>query len=191
MSKLIEPKFISPDMTDDTELDAESSARISGDTNLQNQINLKQDLPKTYLITAIQSTSSQTHTDITQFVSASLAVGTYRVRSMGKVLSSSTNNGFGFRVQQGTATISNYVLDCELEQVASGTSQDYNYKQIAANVNITSASVPSTTVPTVFDINGYITISSAGTIKMQFRSELATQSVAIQIGSIFTLEKVL
>jgi hypothetical protein len=190
MPKLIEPKYISPDMTDDTELDAESTARSSADTTLQNQINLKQDLPKTYLITAIQSTSSVTHSDITEFVSESLPVGTYKVRAMGKVLSSSTTNGFGLRVQNGTAIISNYVIDCELEQGASGTTQDFIYKQVAANVNITSASVPSTTVPTVFEVDGFITISSAGTVKMQFRSELNTQSVAIQVGSVFTLEKV-
>lgn len=144
----------------------------------------------TNVTTTTQSTTSQTHVDVTELISGNLVVGLYRVTIMGTVLSSSTTNGFGLRINAGTATIDRYTLDWEIEQGAAGTSQDFIYKQINNAVNITSASVPSISVPTVFEGTGFINVTVAGTVRVQFRSELNTQSVVIQPGCVLLLEKV-
>lgn len=144
----------------------------------------------TSVTTTTQSTNSLTHVDVTELISGNLVIGLYRVTVMGTVLSSSTTNGFGLRILAGTATINSYLMDWELEQGAIGTTQDFIYKQINAAVNLVSASVPSISVPTVFEGAGFINVTSTGNVKIQFRSELSNQSIVMQAGSVLLLEKV-
>ena len=143
----------------------------------------------TYFTTTTQSTTLNTHSDITQLTSTSLTTGVYRVHVTGLFQSAGATSGAGFRIAPGTATIGLYIIDWEVQQGVDGTDQDFEYKQLNATTNVTSASVA--TVNTNYRFNGWgiIRITGAGTGKVQFRSELAGTATTVQIDSALILEK--
>lgn len=141
------------------------------------------------LTTTTQATTSTTLSDITELTSPSLAVGLYRVQVTGLFQSASATNGAGFRLLAGTSTINLYVIDWEVQQGTNGTDQDYEYKQLDATTNVTSASVATANVNYRFNGWGIINVTSAGTVRVQFRSELAGTAITVQVNSALILEK--
>jgi pectin methylesterase-like acyl-CoA thioesterase len=138
--------------------------------------------------TVAQATTLATMGDVTQLVSPSLSAGLYRIHILGHFQSSVATNGAGFQIAPGTGAISFYNMDWELQQGSAGVDQDYEYKQLAANPNLTSASVPTANTNLRFSGFGVIRVSSAGTVKVQFRSESAGATTTVQPDAMMRIE---
>jgi hypothetical protein len=141
-------------------------------------------------LTNLQSTTSNVHSPITEMVSGSLDTGFYRVLFLGKYQSTNTAAGIGFRLIAGTATVGYYALAWEIQQAANGTDQDFQYKQVDAAINITSASVVAANTDYLWQGRGIIEITAAGTVQAQFRSETNGTGVSVRANSLMLLEKI-
>ena len=137
--------------------------------------------------TVPQTVSNTTFINLTQLTSVSLSAGLYIIHVIGKYRSASTNTGAGFRIFPGTATISNYNLNWEIQQAANGTDQDYEYKQLDNTINVTSTSVVTANVDNNFTGRGIIRVSVAGSITVQFRSENTT-AITVQPDTVLIIE---
>ncbi len=133
-----------------------------------------------YRTTATQSNTVNTMATITELTSASLSTGYYLVEVIGFFQSASATSGAGFRVTAGTATVTLYNIDWEVEQGGIGTDQDFEYKQKdgAANNNSTSVSVPNLNMH--FSGRGVIHVTGAGTVVVQFRPETNGTACTVQ-----------
>lgn len=140
-----------------------------------------------YATNAVQATTSTTHTDVTQLVSATLAPGVYRFFVNGLFQSSATTVGIGFRLAAGTATLTTVAAAWSIAQGGNGTDQDYQYKQVDQTVNVTSSSVSAANTNTFYQGLGVFRVTSSGTVKIQFRSETGG-SVQVQADNIFCIE---
>jgi hypothetical protein len=139
--------------------------------------------------TAVQTSTSTTHADITEFISPSLEAGLYNYCFNGIFQSTATGTGIGFRIVNGTSTITTCVIGWQVSQANDGTDKYFQYDQVGLATNITSASVTTANVDTPALGFGNFRISVAGTVSTQFRSE-STTAVSIRPDSIVTIRKV-
>lgn len=143
------------------------------------------------LVTAnIQTSTANTYAGITELLSQTLDAGLYVLESRGIFQSTATGTGFGLRLAQGTATISNIAINWAFAQGGSGTDKDFEYSQTALADNITSASTPTANADLPFSGQGVFRISAQGTVQFQIRSENAGTGVSIRPNSVFILKKV-
>lgn len=140
--------------------------------------------------TANQTSTSTTYANVTELVSDSLLVGTYAFECFAICQSTNANTGVGLRVGAGTATLGATFGKWDISQAANGTSKNFQYDQLDSTTNVTSASVATANTNFIVTGRGIVTLSTAGTIAIQFRSETTTAS-SIRIGSIFYLKKIL
>ncbi len=142
------------------------------------------------LTTAIQTTTSSTYANITEFTTGSLETGLYELTLKGIMQSTATTNGVGLRLVNGTAAFSTLSIDWSLSQGVNGTDKKYDYSQLNAAANIASASV--ITANTDFPVlgMGVFRISTAGTISVQLRSETNGVGSSIRPNSMLIIRKV-
>lgn len=139
---------------------------------------------------AIQTNATTTPTNITQFTSPSLMVGTYRYNALMRLQSTATTNGMGFRLNQVTATVSQVSGKISTTVSLTGVTRNNDYDQVLLADNFFTTSAPVANVDFLANIIGSFQISVAGTVALQFRSEAAVAS-SIRPGSIMTIERVL
>lgn len=141
-------------------------------------------------VTAAQATSLVTFSNITQLTTSALQPGNYTFRIMGMFQSSATTTGIGFRISPVTATVTTCFAKWRVTQGTNGLSQDYSYDQITTTIDVTSASAPVANSNLVMIGQGFFTVTGAGTVAIQFRSEVAGNAVSIQPGSFLAVESV-
>lgn len=139
--------------------------------------------------TAIQSSTSTTYANITELVSVSLETGLYVLELKGIARSTALGTGVGFRLAAGTATISQVVINWAFSQAAAGTDKNFEYSQTATGDNVTSASVVTANADFPIRGDGVFTLSGAGTVAIQIRSETGT-SISIRPNSTLMIKKV-
>jgi hypothetical protein len=132
--------------------------------------------------------SNATYTTVAELTTVSLPTGLYRVTFRGRAQSASTTNGMGVRISNGTSVVSTVSIAWSISQGANGVSQKFQYDQTAANANITSASVNAANTDLSITGDGVIRITSAGTLVLQFRSELNGTAATLLADSSLTLE---
>lgn len=139
--------------------------------------------------TAIQSSTSTTYANLTEFVTPTLYPGNYIIEFEGTYQSTGTTTGIGVRLNQATATVSFVSINWKFSQAGNGTDKYYEYSQTALVDNVTStASLTTNTNYPVVGL-GIFSVSVAGTVALQFRSETGT-SVSIRPTSILSIRKV-
>ncbi len=139
--------------------------------------------------TAIQSSTSTTYANLTEFVTPTLYPGNYIIEFEGTYQSAATTTGIGIRLNRATATVSFVSINWKFSQAANGTDKYFEYSQTALADNVTStASLTTNTNYPVVGL-GIFSVSVAGTIALQFRSETGT-SVSIRPTSILSIRKV-
>lgn len=142
-----------------------------------------------YFTNAVNSSTSTTYATIAQLTSESIPIGLYKITFLGKVRTAATNSGLGLRLAQGTATISDIAIKWRIPQGANGTAQSFIYDQTATTNNITSASIATSNTDYVAIGEGYIRITTEGTVAVQFRSETTT-AATLQANAALILELV-
>jgi hypothetical protein len=141
------------------------------------------------ITTTNQNSTSTTYANVTELTSVSLPIGTYKFDVFAICQSTATTTGVGVRVGAGTAALSAVLAKWYISQAAAGTAKDFQYDQITATDNVVSASVNAANTNFLVKGSGYLTVTTAGTVAVQFRSETGT-SVSIRLGSLFFLKKV-
>lgn len=121
---------------------------------------------------ATATNSNATYTTVASLTTVSLPVGLYKISFRGRGQSGSTTNGTGIRLSNGTATISTINIAWNITQGANGVSQKFQFDQIAANTNVTSASAAAANTDFGISGEGIVRITVAGTLLIQLRSEL-------------------
>ena len=139
--------------------------------------------------TGTQASTSTTYANVTELVTPTLDTGTYRFTCLLVFQSTATTTGIGFRMAASGATLTQCVGLWEIETAANGTAHTFQYSQMSATDNITSASVVATNTNYLTFGRGFITVSVAGAVAIQLRSETGT-SVSIRAGSHLQIEKV-
>lgn len=140
--------------------------------------------------TSIQTNATVTPTNITQLTSPSLMIGTYRYTALLRLQSTATTNGMGFRMSQGTATISQVSGKFSTTVSLTGVNRNNDYDQVLLANNFFTTSAPVANVDFLANIVGSFQISAAGTVALQFRSEGAVAS-SVRPGSVLSIERVL
>lgn len=134
--------------------------------------------------------SSTTHAD-SGLVSPSLEVGYYQWSVVGSFQSNTTASGMGARFIASTATVPENMGSWSIAQAVDGTAKFYSYAQLSDAVNVVSASVVAAATKYPFYGTGWARVSVAGTMKLQFRSEVGTASnTTLSTGTCLTMTKV-
>lgn len=139
---------------------------------------------------AIQTTTSSTYANITQFVTSPLEPGLYVVRIRGIMQSTATTNGVGLRLVARTATISEVNINWTFSQAGAGTDKNFEYSQLTVGDNVTSASVVTANANFPIAGDGIVRISALGTVAIQFRSETNGVGSSIRPNSSLIFRKV-
>lgn len=139
--------------------------------------------------TIAQSSTSATYANVTELVSDILEVGTYLFEYRGLSQSTAAGTGIGIRIGAGTAVLGVTFGEWQIAQATDGTGKYFQYNQVSATTNISSASVQTANADFVVKGSGSFTVTTTGTVAIQLRSETGT-SVSVRIGSVFFIKKV-
>jgi hypothetical protein len=140
--------------------------------------------------TSIQTTTSNTYSDITELTTVSLEPGLYAVRLRGIMQSTATNTGVGLKLLDGSATISELNINWTFSQAAAGTDKNFEYSQLAVGNNVTSTGVVTANANFPVAGDGVVRITAGGTVVVQFRSETNGTGVSIRPNSTLIFRKV-
>lgn len=141
-------------------------------------------------MTVAQATTLTTYGNITELVSPSLPIGNYKIEALIRVQTVAATTGHGIRLAAGTATLSNLLIKWDLAANTDLAPSYANpYTQRAVSDNIVSAAIGSANTDYMTVGQGFFTVTVAGTINLQFRSEVAGSAVTLGIGSNFILER--
>jgi hypothetical protein len=143
-----------------------------------------------YRKTATQSRTQTSFAAVAQLISDPIPAGNYVVRGVIRFQTASVNTGIGVRVGAGSAAISEIGVDWRIPRGANASTTFYTgYSQNTANDNITSDAVGAANTNYQAEFNGFLTVSTQGTIQIEFRSETNGSAVTIGIGSYFIIER--
>ena len=144
----------------------------------------------TYIIAgAAVSSTSTTYASVAELTTESLAVGTYLFECRAICQSTNTGTGVGLRIGAGTAVLGNTFGKWDISQAADGVGKSFQYDQLNATTNVTSASAAVVNTNFIVIGRGIVTVTTAGTIAVQFRSETTTAS-SIRTGSLLFLKRI-
>jgi len=139
-------------------------------------------------MTALQSVTANTYTNVTELTSLSLPVGNYRFTCNAIFQSSVLATGMGIRIGAVTATLTPCFGKWFIAQNANGQSQSFIYDQLTSTTNITSASVPTANSDALIFGSGSFSVTVAGTVAIQIRSENNGTAISLRTGSMFVIE---
>jgi hypothetical protein len=144
-------------------------------------------------VSANQTSTSNTYADVTNLVTSSLPIGNYRIEFIGVAQSTAAGTGVGFRLAPATtggATLGQVVINWNFSQATAGTDKNFEYSQLTVTDNVTSASV--VTANTNFPAIGFgaFSITTAGAVAVQLRSETNGTGISVRTGSILKVQRV-
>lgn len=141
-----------------------------------------------YINTVIQSSTSATYAAITQLTSVSLPVGFYKIEAYIICQSTAAGTGLGLRIGQGTAVIATPTgIHWNISLAGNGTNKYFQYDQTTPTDNISATTAPAANTNFVGVGVGVISVTTAGTISVQLRSETTT-SVSVRPNSILFIK---
>lgn len=143
-----------------------------------------------YRMTTLQATTLATYGNLTQLTSASLPIGNYSFTAGVRIQSANVSNGIGLRIGAGTATINTVFADWRIPQSNPFALMFYTgYSQLSATDDQTSSNVGAANTDFVSVGQGFFSVTVAGTVAIQFRSENAGAAVTVGVGSFFSIER--
>jgi hypothetical protein len=143
-----------------------------------------------FRVTTAATSTSTTYASVTELTTGVLPVGHYAFRVYGLHQSTAGATGIGVRVGAGTATLGVTHAKWFFDQGINGTGKNFQYGQVTATDNITSASVQVANVNQTFTGWGYFNVTAQGTVAIQLRSETAGTAVSLRPGTVFIVERV-
>jgi hypothetical protein len=138
---------------------------------------------------ANQTRTANTYANVTELTTGILQPGTYKFEVRALCQSTTTGTGLGLRVGAGTAVMGTTFGTWFIKQGGNGTTSYYQYDQTTATSNFNSTSAPVANADFSCAGEGIFTVTTAGTVAVQLRSENAN-AVSIRIGSIFFIKKI-
>jgi hypothetical protein len=144
-----------------------------------------------YRMTAIQLTTSVTPAFLTQLTSGSLPIGNYVFKVYAKVQSAAASNGYGVRLSNGTATIVDLLAAWQLPTNADFSTQHFNsYAQNTVGENNITGTIGAANTDYMVIGQGFFSVSVAGTVGVQVRSEANGTAVTFGVGSYLEIEEI-
>lgn len=141
-------------------------------------------------MTAAQSSTIVAPAALTGLTTPSLPIGSYRFHTIIKIRSATTSNGYGLRFNSVSATVSDILAQWRLPANADfSTTHNIVYSQRTLSQNSFAGTVNVANTDYAAIGEGFFTISVAGTVTIQLRSESAGQSVTAGIGSYLFVER--
>lgn len=140
-----------------------------------------------------QTSTSTTYADITALVTPSLPIGRYAFQFTGSAQSTATTTGVGFRLGSaatGGAVISALVGNWSISQAANGTAKNFDYSQLSATENVTSASAVTANADFPVTGHGVFSIGTAGAVAVQLRTEVGASGVSVRINSTLNIRRI-
>jgi len=137
-----------------------------------------------------QATTSSTYGSLTELTTPSLPVGRYRFEVSGAFQSTSVLNGIGIRLGAGSATISAINAMYNIAQAGNGTDAFYNLYQLSPTENSTNGGVLTANADFPASGSGVFSLSGAGTVALQLRSENNGTGVSARINTVLTIRKI-
>lgn len=142
-----------------------------------------------YLMTATQSSTVVAPANLTQLTTGVLPVGTYAFRAYIKVRSATTGNGYGLRFSSVSATVSDIIAQWRLPANADfSTTHNIVYSQRLITDNNVAGTVNVANRDYMAVGEGTFTVSVAGTVAIQFRSETNGTAATAGIRSCLIVE---
>ena len=137
-----------------------------------------------YRVTTLQSSTSTAYANITQLTSVSLAIGNYKFRALIKFQTAATTTGIGLKFNVGTAVVSDIMALWNIPTGVDGaTNNMYVATQRAVGDTILGTAVGAANTNYTAVVDGFFTVSTAGTVTIQLRSEVNASSVTVGVGS--------
>jgi hypothetical protein len=135
-------------------------------------------------LTVAQTTTVVAPAALTGLTTQSLPVGYYKFYTIIKIRSAASNNGYGLRFQNVSATVSDILAQWRLPSGADfSNSQNDTYSQRILGANDVTKAIGSANTDYTAIGEGFFNVSVAGTVTIQFRSETAGTVVTAGIGS--------
>jgi len=143
-----------------------------------------------YRLSAAQASTLNTYSNITQLVSDPLPVGNYAFRSIIRAKSAAANNGYGFRIVNGSATLESIFADWKIPVNSDLASAFYTgYTQRAVTDNLVTGGVGAANTDYLITGLGFFSVTLEGTIAIQVRSENNGTAITVGIGSNLIIER--
>lgn len=141
-------------------------------------------------MTISQATTSITFANLSELTSISLPVGNYSFTALIKVQSVLAATGYGIRLGVGSATLSNLMAAWQLPSNPDYTTTHFNsYAQRAVADNNINGTIGAGNTDYLAIGNGFFSVTAAGTVAVQVRSEIALSAVTFGVGSCFKIER--
>jgi hypothetical protein len=141
-------------------------------------------------MTVAQSSTVIAPAAITQLTTPSLPVGSYRFQAIIKIRSAAAATGYGLRFQNAGATVSDILAQWRLPANADfSTTHNIVYSQRDQTINNVAGTIGAANTDYAAVGEGFFTISAAGAVTIQLRSETAGTAVTAGIGSFFRVER--
>lgn len=142
-----------------------------------------------YGVTASQSSTAIAFANLIQLTSAVLPIGRYAFQTYIKIRSADAKNGYGLRFQNGTAVVSDIFAQWRLPEAADfSAAHNIIYSQRALTDNNIAGNIGAAITDYTAIGEGGFTLTAAGTVAIQLRSETAGTAVTVGIGSSFIIE---
>lgn len=138
-----------------------------------------------YSMTVAQTYNNVAMTDVTSFVTWTLPVWAYKFNVVGKFRTVAITTGIWMTITQKTAVITNVAWKFRAQVSATA---DQAYSIIASGTNVTSTAVPVANTDYTLTMDGTFEVTTAGTVAIQMRSEVALSNVTLQPGTFLQIE---
>jgi hypothetical protein len=143
--------------------------------------------PKRYIYRMITAQTSNlvAPANVTQLITSSLPIWAYRLELRWKFRSAATTTGIWLTLTQQTAVIGDVAVKFQAQATATA---DQALSIIASWTNITTTGTPIANTDYALMMNGTFNVTTAWTVAIQMRSEIAASLVTLQPGTYLLIE---
>lgn len=139
---------------------------------------------KTTTVSVAQSSTVVAPANITQLTTVSLPIGSYNFKATIKIRSAAAATGYGLRFQAAGATVSSILAQWRLPANADfSTTHNIIYDQRDQTINNVAGTIGAANTDYCAIGEGTFTVTAAGAVTIQVRSETAGTAVTVGIGS--------
>jgi hypothetical protein len=140
-----------------------------------------------YRMTNVQTTSSTTLSSIAELTSLPLPTWPYQFELIGKFQSSNLSNGIGITLSNISASSTDFIASVSTQLTDSTVFQSSFFTPWTA---IVSTDVPAVNTDYAVLMKGTFNVTTAGTVAIQYRSELGGNSVSLRPGTMLLIKSI-
>ena len=143
--------------------------------------------PKRYIyrMTAAQASTSTTMANVTQLISGTLPVWSYKLTLRGKYRTAATTTGIWLTLKQQSAVLSDVSV---IFQAQSATTTQQALSIVANGTSVTTTATPTANTDFSLMMNGTFNVSTAGTVAIQMKTEVAASTATLQPWTVLIIE---